>query len=155
MVALVVLYYVVPLYRLADVPFWLSMTTGLLVLTVVTAYQVRAIMRSRRPAVRGIEAVAVTVPLFILLFAATYFLLSQTDPTNFDEAPLTRTDTLYFTVTTFATVGFGDITPTSQFARALVTVQMVLDLVVLGAVIRVFVSAVQLARQQSPATPPG
>jgi hypothetical protein len=58
-------------------------------------------------------------------------------------------------VTTFATVGFGDITPASQFARGLVTVQMVLDLVVLGAVIRVFVSAVQLARQQSPATPPG
>ena len=149
-IGLIVLYYVAPLDHLTGVPFWLSLTVGLLVLTVVAAHQVRAIIRSHRPAVRAIEAVAVTVPLFIILFAATYFLLSQTDPANFSEAGLTRTDTLYFTVTIFATVGFGDITATSQTARVLVTVQMILDLIVLGAVIRVFVGAVQFARQNPP-----
>ena len=146
-IALVVLYYIAPLDHMTGVPFWLSLGLGLLLLAVVAAYQVRAILRSRRPVVRGIEAVAVTVPLFLVLFAATYFLLSQTDPTNFSEAPLTRTDTFYFTVTTFATVGFGDITATSQFARVLVTLQMILDLIVLGAVVRVFIGAVQFARQ--------
>ena len=55
-------------------------------------------------------------------------------------------------MTTFATVGFGDITATSQFARVLVTVQMILDLIVLGAVIRVFIGAVQFARQNPTAT---
>ena len=137
---------------MASTPSWVSLTLGLLVLTAVTAYQVRAILRSHRPAVRGIEAVAVTVPLFLILFAAAYFLVSQTDPANFSEAPLTRTDTLYFTVTTFTTVGFGDITAVSQFARMIVTVQMILDLIVLGAVIRVFIGAVQVARRQPTAT---
>jgi voltage-gated potassium channel len=153
-VGLLVLYYVLPLDHMTGVPFWLSLSLGLLLLAVVTAHQVRAILRSRRPVVRGIEAVAVTVPLFLVLFAATYFLLSQTDPANFSEAPLNRTDTLYFTVTTFATVGFGDITATSQFARVLVTVQMILDLIVLGAVVRVFIGAVQFARRNPTPTVP-
>jgi hypothetical protein len=154
MIALVVVYYVAPLDHLAGVPFWLSLILGLLLLAAVAAYQVRAIIGSRRPVIRGIEAVAVTIPLFLIMFAATYFLLSQTDPANFSQAPLTRTDTLYFTVTTFATVGFGDITATSQFARVLVTVQMILDLIVLGAVIRVFIGAVQFARQNPTTTAP-
>jgi voltage-gated potassium channel len=73
--------------------------------------------------------------------------MSQTDAANFSVPGLTRTDALYFTVTVFATVGFGDITAASQSARALVTAQMILDLIVLGAVIRVFIGAVRLARQ--------
>lgn len=148
-IGVVALYYVLPLEQVADIPLWLSLPIGLLVLILVTIYQVRAIIRSRHPATRGIEAVAITLPLFIILFAAAYFLLSQSDGANFSATPLTRTDALYFTVTVFATVGFGDITATSQLARVLVTVQMILDLVVLGAVIRVFLGAVRIARQYS------
>ncbi len=48
----------------------------------------------------------------------------------------------------FATVGFGDITATSQTARVFVMAQMILDLIVLGLVVRVFLGAVQLGRQQ-------
>ena len=63
--------------------------------------------------------------------------------------PLTRTDSLYFTVTVFATVGFGDITATSQTGRLLVTAQMILDLIVLGLGIRVFLGAVQRGQQDT------
>jgi hypothetical protein len=112
-IALIALYYLVPLERLANVPVVVSLSVGLLVLIFVTAYQVRAIFRARHPATRGIEAVAATVPLFIVLFSAAYFVLSQDDPANFNTPGLTRSDTLYFTVTVFATVGFGDISATS------------------------------------------
>ena len=68
----------------------------------------------------------------------------------------TRTDALYFTVTVFSTVGFGDIVAVSQPARLVVTVQMLLDLLALGLVVRAFVGAVQFARQQAaPANGPG
>jgi len=63
---------------------------------------------------------ATTAPLFLLLFATSYFLMTQADADSFSAHPLTRTDTLYFTVTVFATVGFGDISPASQAARLLV-----------------------------------
>ena len=55
---------------------------------------------------------------------------------------------MYFTVTVFSTVGFGDITAVSQPARLLVTSQMILDLVVLGLGIRVLVGAVEVGRKQ-------
>ena len=152
-IALVALYFVVPLERLAGVPLVVSLGVGLLVLILVTVYQVRAIMRARHPGTRGIEAVAATVPLFIVLFAAAYFIMSQDDPANFNTPVLTRTDTLYFTVTVFATVGFGDITATSEVARVLVTVQMLLDLILLGAVVRVFIGAVRIARESAQADP--
>src|SRR5208282_4777456 len=71
-------------------------------------------------------------------------------PRQLQHSLLTRTDSLYFTVTTFSTVGFGDITATSQAARLVVTVQMILDLLVLGLGIRVFIGAVQLAREEHP-----
>ena len=71
-----------------------------------------------------------------------YFLMAQADADNFNAETLTRTDSLYFTVTVFATVGFGDITATSEAARVLVTVQMILDLIVLGLGVRAFVGAV-------------
>ena len=99
---------------------------------------------------RAIEALAITVPLFLLLFASAYFVMEKGSPASFSH-PLTRTDALYFTVTTFSTVGYGDITPASQTARVVVTVQMLLDLLAIGLGIRVFVGAVQMARQSRPA----
>jgi hypothetical protein len=96
------------------------------------------------------------LPLFLLLFASSYVTMASTNAANFNVHSLTRTDALYFTVTVFSTVGFGDITAVSQTARLVVTAQMLLDLLVLGLVVRAFVGAVQLARQRAdPPTDPG
>src|SRR4030095_7505227 len=46
--------------------------------------------------------------------------------------PLNRTDALYFTITVFSTVGFGDIAPLATAARVTTMVQMLGDLVVVG-----------------------
>jgi len=145
---LTALYFTLPLDRLNSVPVGVSLSVALLVLLGVSIWQIRAITRNAHPGVRAIEALATTGPLFLLLFAVSYFLLAQDDPANFNTHTLTRTDALYFTVTVFATVGFGDITATSQVARRLVTGQMILDLLVLGLGVRVFVGAVQRGRQQ-------
>jgi voltage-gated potassium channel len=152
---LTVAYYVTPLDLMSSVPLWLSLTLGVVTLAVVTGYEARAIVRATYPAARAVVALAIIVPLFVFLFAAAYFLLSQADAGNFNQSPLNRTDTLYFTVTVFATVGFGDITAASQTARVMVTIQMVLDLFVLGALVRVFLGAVQLGRQKPAQSPEG
>ena len=149
MIGLVVLYYVAPLDHMTGVPLRLSVTIGLLTLTAITAYQVRAILRATHPAARAVEALAVIAPLFLFLWATTYYLMSQADAANFSQPALSRTDALYFTVTIFATVGFGDITATSQTGRLFVMVQMILDLIVLGAVVRVLLGAVRLARENT------
>jgi len=146
--AVVAAYYLLPLDRLAGVPLGVSFVAGLVVLTAMSVYQVRAIINASYPAIRAIEELAATVPLFLVLFAAIYFLMAQADLNDFNVHSLTRTDALYFTVTVFTTVGFGDIVATTQVARLVVTVQMILDLVVLGLGVRVFLGAVQRGRQQ-------
>jgi len=62
--------------------------------------------------------------------------------------PMTRTNALYFTVTVFSTVGFGDITAKTDPARLLVTVQMIINLIVLGIGARVILGAVTRSRQR-------
>ncbi len=99
-----------------------------------------AIVRSKYPNLRAIEALAVTVPLFLLIFARIYLSNSLANPATF-TVPLDHNSAFYFTVTVFATVGFGDITPKTGGMQMLVTVQMLLNLAVLGLVIRLLTSA--------------
>jgi voltage-gated potassium channel len=157
-IVLVALYYLLPLNHIKNVP--VALTAGLVILVAVTVVQLRVLVKARYPGVRAIEALAGTLPLFLLLFAVAYVTMANANPGNFSTHPLTRTDALYFTVTVFSTVGFGDITAASQSARLVVTVQMLLDLLTLGLVVRAFVGAVRLARQQAaptadPGVPPG
>jgi hypothetical protein len=114
----------------------------------LVAWQVRGILRSPHPALRAVEATALILPLFLLMFAAVYAVLSNTDPHAFTE-PLDRVDGLYFVVTVFATVGFGDISAVSEVARVLVTVQMIGDLLLIGLVLLVFLGAVDRGRRQA------
>jgi hypothetical protein len=149
-VLLVVIYYLIPVDRRTGAVRVVSMIAGFTVLAGVTVWQVRAIFRSAYPVLRGIEALAVLVPLFLLGFALTYFLMAQASEASFTQ-PLSRTDSLYFAVTVFSTVGFGDITPRSEAARIIVTIQMLADLAAIGLGLRVIVGAVKWARGREPA----
>jgi hypothetical protein len=147
-VVLLGVYYVLPLDRNSSRSPVLALGAALGAILLLVVFQVRAIVESPYPGVRALESLAVSIPLLVLTFAATYFVIGQHSADAFTE-PMTRTDALYFTVTTFATVGFGDITAKSQGTRALVTFQMFLDLLVLGVGLRIIVAAVQRGRGRS------
>jgi hypothetical protein len=141
---LVAAYYAAPLDRPLGRGTGLLFFGALLVFAALVAHQVRGILRSRRPRLRAIRALIVGVPLLIVVFAATYCTVDAQQARAFSE-PLSRTDGLYFTVTTFATVGFGDIAPVSELARVLVTVQMLIGLLTVGVIAKVLVGAVKMA----------
>ncbi len=141
-VVLVALYYVLPLHRLSDTNVFVVLVVGVALLAAMIAWQVRAIEDSSYPGIRAVQSLASATPFFLLLFASMYFILSLGDPATFTEE-LTRSDSLYFTITIFSTVGFGDISPQVETARLLVTTQMLLDLVVLGLGIQVILGAVK------------
>lgn len=146
-VVLIAIYYLLPLDRTSTGVAISMLAVGLLALIGVIALQVRSILRAEYPALRGVGALATSAPLFLLLFAATYFVLGGISASNFSE-PMTRTDALYFTVTIFATVGFGDITAKTEVARLLVTGQMVAGIVMVGIGARIIVDAVKHGREK-------
>ncbi len=82
------------------------------------------------------------VSLYVLIFARIYLSISLGDPLIFGRT-LDTVTALYFTVTVFATVGFGDIVAQSNSTMLLVTFQMPLNLVVLGTLIRLVTTAAQ------------
>ena len=148
---LVVLYYSVPVTGAMDASAVALLLGGLLVFAVVITWQIRAIVESSYPGLRAVEALASAIPLFLLLFALVYFKMADLQAQAFSE-PLNRTDSLYFTITVFSTVGFGDITPLTQPARIVTMVQMLGDLVVVGLVLQVMLGAVKAGRRRREAT---
>ena len=143
----VALYYLLPFDRSATGVAVLLLVAGLVMFVGLVVFQVRAILASQFPVLRAIEALATSVPLFVALFASSYFVMARLSPGSF-TTPLTRTDALYFTVTVFSTVGFGDITAKTEAARLVVTGQMIADLVILGLAIKAITSAVRRGRQR-------
>ena len=144
---LVVLYYLLPLDQPWDTGTAVRLLIGLLVFAGLTVWQVRAITGSRYPAMRAFETLGLIVPFYLLLFASTYFVMERASAANFTQQ-LTRTDALYFSVTVFTTVGFGDITAKSETARVVLIVQMLADLALLGAGARVLLGAVRRGQQR-------
>jgi hypothetical protein len=122
-------------------PVWL---VGAIVVlfTAVFAWATIRVLNADLPQLRAAEAVGFTVPFFLTLFAILYLVLGAQEAANFSQ-PLDRVTALYFTVTVFATVGFGDITPTSPGTQLVVSLQMLLDLVVLGVMVKVLIGAAQ------------
>src|SRR6187549_1772693 len=78
--------------------------------------------------------------LLVVVFAFTYLTLSRADPASFSEQ-LDRVDAMYYTVSTVATVGLGDITPASEAARILLTFQMLFDLALIAGLVRLVILA--------------
>ena len=82
----------------------------------------------------------------IVIFATLAVEIEAQSPGSYSE-PLTKLDGIYFSVTTLATVGYGDITPVTEYARGVGIVQMLVNLAVLGLAVRVLTSA--LSRSQA------
>jgi voltage-gated potassium channel len=139
------IYYLVPFTDLTGAQSLVRLVLGILFFVGVLAWQLRQVTKAELPGLRAIHALGVAIPLFLLVFAVVYLSLSQSDSARFSE-PLNHTGALYLVITIFSTVGFGDITPKGDLTRIFVSIQMLLDLVALGAVVRLLTTAAKSGR---------
>jgi hypothetical protein len=145
---LLLAYFMVPLNGGDNVVFGVSaVVLGLVVFAAIFVRQMRRIRVARHPVLRAAEAIALVATLFVVTVASIHYGFSEADAANYSES-LDRLDALYFTVTTLATVGFGDITPTATVTRSVTTVQMVLGVALLGAGVRVLLGVAQFVADQ-------
>jgi voltage-gated potassium channel len=119
---------------------------GMGVYAVVLRWQLKRVVKSKRPGLVATESLILSAALFIAIFSAIYVIIEGDSPGSFTET-IDHFTAAYFTLTVLATVGFGDITPVSDTARFIVTLQMALGLGFLAVIIKVFTGAAQRARQ--------
>jgi voltage-gated potassium channel len=101
----------------------------------VVRAQLKGLRSGRWPVLAKVEALLTALYLLILIFATTYFIMYRVAPDQI-VGIADRTDSLYFAVTVISTVGFGDIHAVGTTGRAIVTGQMLFDLVYVGAALR-------------------
>ncbi len=164
LVSVMVVYFAVPVGELpsgAAVVFTvLGLLGGLALLAWLMVRQVQRLAHSD-PSDESVRLDSLIFLAFVVvpLFAAGYLALERADPGQF-ESLSTKTDALYFTLSTLATVGFGDVHATGQLARGLVIVQIAFDLVFVAALVSVLTSqireraAVRRAAARGPAQAP-
>jgi fatty acid desaturase len=146
-VVLLTAYFLLPFTRLLNGKLIAEFAAGVLLVIVVLTVQTLATLRSPYPLLRSVEAMATTIPLFVVVFSTTHYLISGLEPGSYSE-PMTRFDALYFTMTTFATVGFGDITPVTLPARFVTLLQIIGGLILVGVVARVLISAARFRQDR-------
>jgi voltage-gated potassium channel len=118
---------------------------GMGVYALVLRWQLKRVVKSKRPGLVAAESLILSAALFIAIFSAIYVIIDGDSPGSFSE-PIDHFTAAYFTLTVLATVGFGDITAVSDTARFIVMLQMALGLGFLAIIIKVFTSAAQQAR---------
>ncbi len=143
-------YYLVPVSGAATGGRWLRGAAAALLLTVVLWHVVRTVAREvhAEDADVQLDRLALAAVTGLVCFSLVDYLLARADAGQF-AGLTTKTDALYFTVSTLTTVGFGDVHAVGQLARQIVMVQLAFNVVVLAGAARTLARGVA-ARRHSP-----
>ena len=133
-------YFVLPIGHESGLRALVRLGVDVALVGAVVVWQVGRITRAALPELRALEALGIVIAVFLVAFSSIYLAMSHEAAKTFTQA-LNHVQALYFTVSVFSTVGFGDITPRTDPARLVVAAQMLLDLVIIGAVVRLLLNA--------------
>ena len=132
-IAILLVYFVLPVDpSRAPIGVLLGLLIGIAALVGV-AVVIFSEVRSAKSRLTGRHLVLI-LEIALIAFSFTYYLIATNSTEQFNGIA-TRLDALYFATTVVSTVGFGDISATGQLARGVVTVNMIFNLVFLGAVV--------------------
>jgi hypothetical protein len=127
-------YYLVPVPgRMRESSWAILFGCGLAVLGLLITLASRRLLAAGEQA--RIRALVMLLVLTVLFFAWCDDSVAVL-PGQFADLH-TKTDALYFTISTLSTVGFGDVHASGPLARVAVTVQIVFNLVFIGAAVAV------------------
>ncbi len=145
-IAVLALYFVAPLSS-SDAPIGtlFGVLVGVLSLAAVAVSITREVIWAHRR-LRPVHLL-VAFELVLVAFALVYYLIASDAPDQFVSLD-TRLDALYFSMTTMATVGYGDVSAAGQTARAVVTFQLAFNLVFVGALLNLMRDRVKSARDR-------
>jgi voltage-gated potassium channel len=139
-VLLLTAFYLLPFDHFSGARAILRLSAVFTLVAAVFVWQIRRIVVADMPELRAVEALGIIIAAFLVGFSVIYLSMSHNAPTTFTQS-LDHTRALYLTISIFSTVGFGDITPRTDPARLVVSSQMLLDLAIIGVVVRLIFNA--------------
>jgi voltage-gated potassium channel len=144
-------YYLAPVLEPPqDARFWLRGLSAVVLFGLVVTLVAREVLAEVRADAHEVhlDRLLLTVVGGVLLFALADFVVARTGPGQFSGLE-TKTDALYFALTTVTTVGYGDIHAVAQLARALVIAQMLFNLLVVASAVQTVVRELGAPRERS------
>jgi voltage-gated potassium channel len=112
----------------------------------LTVRRTKRVLTSSRPLFEAIEALVTSIMVFVIGFSIVYVEINRRAGQFINLH--TKLDAVYFTTTTLATVGFGDISASGQLARGVVTAQIALDVVIIAVVVKAITGAARFRRDR-------
>lgn len=106
---------------------------GLLLLAGMMVLELQHVRRGDQG--RSDRVVSMMLMLLIVAFSMAFYLVDLSSPDQITGLR-TRTDALYFTLSTMATVGYGDVHASGQVARAMVCGLILFSVVVVASLVR-------------------
>jgi voltage-gated potassium channel len=127
-----VVYFLIPTpSRMREASWAVLFSCGTAALGIGIIVAIRRLLRAAEQ--QRIRALVMMLCVTVLFFSWTDVVVAKI-PGQFVDLH-TKTDAVYFSVSTLATVGFGDVHPSGELARAAVTIQILFNLVFLGAAV--------------------
>jgi hypothetical protein len=118
---------------------------GLVGIAALVCWQALSFRRAASSGAARLRGLLVAVYVAVLFFSAVYYVLATDRPEEFVGLK-TRVDAVYFSASVTSTVGFGDVHAAGQAARAVVTLHIGFNLVVLSLAVGAARSALRPAR---------
>jgi voltage-gated potassium channel len=131
LVATLALYFTAPVSTEVRGAEWARIVVAVAAFGVLVALVMRQVQLQLEDPDRRIDGLAVALVVGVTAFAFTFFTIAEHQPDQFSGLD-TRLDSLYYTMTTLLTIGYGDIYASGQLARGLVLIQMVFNVVVIA-----------------------
>jgi voltage-gated potassium channel len=125
---ILVVYFAAPVRLALDESTAVRLSTVLVALALLAVFVVWVLRRQVDDESRRIDGLITVILVVVVAFSLAFYIMQKSSPG--EVAGLrTRLDSLYFTVSTLLTIGYGDVHAAGQAARALVLVQVVFDVV--------------------------
>lgn len=152
------LYYVLPVSEpLSPQRLWVRASATALLFVLVVWLLARQVLREVRADTADVrlDRLLLVVVISVMFFALIDFVVARAGNGQFIGLA-TKTDALYFALTTLTTVGYGDIHAEGQLARGVVCVHLLFNVVVLTSAIRTLSRGVadRIRSQRSDRDPP-
>lgn len=131
LIIVMVVYFTIPVSFEVQTSEVVQLVVSVLALALLAVAVLVEVRHQLQDADRRIDGLVIALMVAVLGFALGFYILTLRNPDQIAGLD-TRVDSLYFTMSTLLTIGYGDVHAVGQAARILVLIQMLFNVVIIA-----------------------